>query len=264
MRLGITWGLAAGLFLALPAAAGELVLEGAFTQGGLVVGRTEPGAEVTVDGDPVRVSPDGVFLIGLGRDAPPSVVVRVDGGEPRTIEVARRSYPEQRIDGLAERKVTPSAEDLERIRADGALISGVRTRDSARTGFASGFVWPLRGTVSGVFGSRRILNGEPRRPHSGLDIAAPRGTPVGAAAAGVVVLVHEDMFFTGRTLMIDHGHGLTSVYAHLGEILAADGQTVAKGAPIGRVGSSGRATGPHLHWGVSLFSTRLDPALLVD
>jgi len=120
----------------------------------------------------------------------------------------------------------------------------------------------VRGRVSGVFGSQRILNGKPRRPHGGVDVAAPRGTPVVASADGVVVLARPDMFLTGKTVMIDHGHGLASVYAHMSEILVTQGQRVAKGTPIGRVGASGRVTGPHLHWGVSLFDTRLDPALL--
>lgn len=253
--------------LALPAKAADLVLEGSFVQGGLVVGRTAPGAVVLVDGRPVRVSPQGLFVIGFGRDAPPSVEVRAalaDGTVGiRTVEVAGRDYAEQRIDGLPERQVTPSAEDLERILADGALIAAARRTDSASTGFASGFAWPVRGDLSGVFGSRRILNGQPRRPHFGVDIAAPSGTPVGAAADGVVVLVHQDMFFNGRTIMIDHGHGLTSVYIHLSETLVVAGQPVARGTPIGRIGSSGRTTGPNLHWDVSLFSTHLDPALLV-
>ena len=251
---------------ALPASAGELVLEGSFTQGGLVIGQTSPGADVAIDGHPVRVSSEGRFLIGFGRDAPLTTEMKVsfpDGSsEMRTIKVKQRKYPEQRIDGLPPKSVTPSAEDLARIRSDGAMISDARKRDSTYTGFDSGFAWPVKGRLSGVFGSRRILNGKPRSPHSGTDIAAPRGTPVVATADGVIALAHEDMFYTGKTLMIDHGHGLTSVYAHLDKILVADGQPVTKGVPIGKIGSSGRATGPHLHWGVTLFSVKLDPALL--
>ncbi len=252
---------------ALPAAARELRLEGPPTQGGLVIGRGDAGIAVTVDGRRVRVSPEGLFLVGFGRDAPPRVEVRVrypDGATTvRVLHVAQRTYQVQRIDGLPSRQVTPDPEDLERIRADGAAIAAVRRGDTAEAYFASRFVWPVRGRVSGVFGSPRILNGEPRRPHGGVDVVAPRGTPVVASADGVVVLAHPDMFFTGRTVMIDHGHGLASVYAHMSEILVRQGQRVARGTPIGRVGASGRATGPHLHWGVSLFDTHLDPALLV-
>lgn len=252
---------------ASPAAARELSLEGPLTQGGLVIGRGDAGIAVTVDGRAVRVSPEGLFLVGFGRDAPPTAEVRVryPGGVTtvRVLHVARRTYQVQRIDGLPPRKVTPTPEDLERIRLDGAAIAAVRARDSSRADFASRFQWPVRGRVSGVFGSQRILNGKPRSPHGGVDVVAPLGTAVVASADGVVVLAHPDMFFTGRTVMIDHGHGLASVYAHMSEILVTQGQRVARGTPIGRVGASGRATGFHLHWGVSLFGTRLDPALLV-
>lgn len=251
---------------ALPAAARELSVEGHLTQGGLVIARGDAGIAVTVDGRAVRVSPEGLFLVGFGRDAPPTVEVRVrypDGVTTvRVLHVARRTYQVQRIDGLPPQKVTPDPKDLERIRLDGAAIAAVRARDSSRADFASRFQWPVRGRVSGVFGSQRILNGKPRNPHGGVDVVAPRGTPVVASAGGVVVLAHPDMFFTGRTVMIDHGHGLATVYAHMSEILVTQGQPVARGTPIGRVGASGRATGPHLHWGVSLFGTRLDPALL--
>ncbi len=250
-----------------PGAAHELSLEGPLTQGGLVIGRGDAGIAVTVDGRAVRVSPEGLFLVGFGRDAPPTVEVRVryrDGVTTvRVLHVARRTYQVQRIDGLPPRTVTPTPEDLERIRLDGAAIAAVRARDSSRADFASRFQWPVRGRVSGVFGSQRILNGKPRHPHGGVDVVAPPGTPVAASADGVVVLAHPDMFLTGRTVMIDHGHGLASVYAHMSEILVTQGQRVARGTPIGRVGASGRVTGPHLHWGVSLFDTRLDPALLV-
>ena len=140
----------------------------------------------------------------------------------------------------------------------------MRKRDTETTYFASGFLRPIKGgRISGVYGSQRILNGKPRSPHNGLDIAVPKGTPVMAAADGIVALVHEDMFYTGKTVMIDHGHGLTSVYIHMDSIRVADGQRVTKGAPIGTVGMTGRATGPHLHWGVTWFGTHLDPALLI-
>ena len=231
-----------------------------------MIGGIEPGSTVTVDGRPVRVSPRGTFLVGFGRDAPPRTLVRAtfpDGtAAGRTLDVERRHYEVQRIDGLPTRQVTPGPRDMKRIRAEAGLIAGARARDTAASGFDAGFAWPVVGRISGVFGSQRILNGEPRRPHVGVDVTADRGTPVVAAADGVVGLAHEDMFFTGKTLMIDHGHGLASVYAHLSAILVAEGESVARGQPVGRVGSTGRVTGPHLHWGVSLFATHLDPALL--
>jgi murein DD-endopeptidase MepM/ murein hydrolase activator NlpD len=261
-------GLALSLVFTAPTAAETLRLDGPLVQGGLVIGHTEPGAAVAVDGRELRVSPDGVFLIGLGRDAPPRLTVQVTFGggatAARTLEIARRTYHVQRIDGLPRRQVTPGAAELRRIKADNAAIAGVRGRDSAGAHFASGFAWPVEGRLSGDFGSRRILNGVPRRPHNGLDITAPQGTPVMAAAAGVVALARPDMFLTGHTVLIDHSHGLTSVYAHMSAILVEEGQPVAKGAPIGRVGATGRVTGAHLHWGVTWFATHVDPGLLVE
>jgi len=247
--------------------AGSLALDGNVTQGGLVIGKTEPGAKVSVDGREVRVSGDGAFLIGFGRDAKPAARLRVshpDGTRSeKTLSVIPRKYKVQRIDGLPPRQVTPTKpEDLKRIRDDNARIAAVRKLDSEQTDFASGFHWPTIGPISGVFGSQRILNGKPRKPHNGVDVAAPRGSTVTAAADGTVALVHPDMFFTGKTVMIDHGHGLSSVYVHMDDILVTGGQRVAKGTPIGTVGKTGRVTGPHLHWGVSLFGTHLDPALL--
>ena len=155
-----------------------------------------------------------------------------------------------------------SAPELARIRREGAEIAAVRRRDTAATWFARGFRWPLFGVVTGVYGSQRILNGEPRRPHYGIDIAAPTGTPVGVPAAGLVALAEADLFFTGGTVLIDHGHGLTSVYSHLAEVLVRVGDKVATGDILGTVGATGRVTGPHLDWRVNWFKTRLDPALL--
>ncbi|MEO5338494.1 MAG: M23 family metallopeptidase [Magnetospirillum sp. WYHS-4] len=255
------------LVLALPVPAAGLTLDGPLTQGGLVVGRAPPGTRVTLDGAPVRVSQDGLFLLGFGRDAPARAELSLTGPDGRTetrdLKVAAREYPVQRIEGLPEKKVSPPPEDLERIRRESAQVAEARKADTARPFFGDGFVWPADGVVSGVFGSQRILNGKPRAPHNGVDIAASTGTPVRAMGAGIVRLAHPDMLLTGRTLMIDHGHGLTSVYLHLEDIRVAEGREVAKGTVIGSVGKSGRATGPHLHWGVNLFATALDPVLVV-
>lgn len=257
------------LFLPAPttAFAGTLSLNGPLIQGGLVIGQTEPGAKASMDGKPVRVDAAGVFLIGFGRDAAAQARLLIEHADGSRIEkelkVAARAYPVQRIDGLPERQVTPPPADMSRIQDDSLRIAEVRRLDSDRRGFASGFMWPVEGLVSGVFGSQRILNGKPRRPHNGVDVVAPKGAPVVACADGVVALVHQDMFFTGRTVLIDHGHGLMSAYAHLDDIRVKAGERVAKGARIGSVGRTGRVTGPHLHWGVSLFGTHLDPALLV-
>ncbi len=243
-----------------------LEINGELTQGGLVTSRVDPGTKVTVGKRQIRVSPEGFFLLGFGRDAPAKISLRVlhPSGvqENKTLTIKPRTWKVSRVDGLLGRKVTPKPEDLRRIRADSAKIKKVRRLSTEAPHFLSGFGWPVTGRISGVFGSQRILNGQPRRPHVGTDIAAPLGTPVLAIADGVVALVQQDMFFTGKTLMIDHGHGLASVYAHMDKILAKKGAHITKGAPVGHVGKSGRATGPHLHWGISLFATHLDPELV--
>ena len=251
-----------------PAAETGLRLEGPQVQGGLLRGRVAPGSAVEFDGVPVRVSEDGWFLVGFGRDAPARAVLTVaypDGRrERRVLAVKPRKYRVERIDGLPPRKVTPrSEEDLARIRAEVRMVRMARLTDDPRTDFLAGFLWPAKGRISGVYGSRRILNGEPRRPHYGLDIAAPTGARVVAPAAGVVTLAHPDMFFSGGTLIVDHGHGLSSAFLHLSRILVGKGQRVERGQSIAEVGATGRATGAHLDWRVNLFGRRLDPGLLV-
>ena len=247
--------------------AGTLELQGQPVQGGLMQGRTDPGTEVTFDGRPVRISKDGVFLIGFGRDAPAQaklVVTFTDGSrEWRELKVGQRKYKIQRIDGLPPRKISPSEEDLARIHRESASIKEARTKDDARTDFLKGFIWPAKGRISGVYGSQRILNGEPRRPHYGLDIAAPVETPVVAPASGIVTLTHPDMFYSGGTLILDHGHGLSSTFIHLHRILVKEGQYVRQGDVIAEIGATGRVTGPHLDWRINLFKRRLDPQLIL-
>ncbi len=241
----------------------QLVLEGAAEQGGLLLGRVAPGSEVRLDERPVRVAEDGAFVLGFDRDAAAEAALEVRHAngirEQRTLTVAPRDWEVQRIDGLPSKQVAPDDDALRRIRAEAALIRAARKRDSAEALFASGFLRPVEGRISGVFGSQRILNGQPRSPHSGTDYAAPAGTPVKATADGVVSLAHADMFFTGKTVMIDHGHGLASVYAHLSEVAVVEGARGRRGEVIGAVGATGRATGPHLHFGISWHDVRLDP-----
>ena len=256
------------LALAGPMArAAELGLEGDFLQGGLVFGQAAPGAEVTLDGRRVRVTGAGRFIVGFGRDAPPNAVLEVawpDGKvELRHLVVAKRDYKIQRIDGLLPKMVTPPEAVLARIRAENGRIAQARAVDRAEPLFESGFVWPAVGPITGVFGSQRVLNGEPKRPHFGVDIAAPAGTPVTAPADGVVAIAEADMYYTGGTVLIDHGHGLTSVYSHLAEVWVKAGARLSQGDAIGSVGATGRVTGPHLDWRINWFDQRLDPALLV-
>ena len=254
------------LLLAGNARADDLALDGALTQGGLMVGRTLPGATVTLDGRPLRLTDDGRFLFGFGRDHGPAAVLvlrRADGSdETRHLAVAPRQYDIQRIEGLPPRQITPSPEDLARIKRERALIDAAWARDSG-PGFSAAFAWPVLGPISGIYGSQRILNGEPRQPHYGVDVAAPAGTPVGAAADGTVSLAEPDLFFTGGTVVIDHGHGLSSTYSHLSAVLVAPGQAVRQGEPIGRVGATGRVTAAHLDWRLTWRGERLDPQLTV-
>jgi murein DD-endopeptidase MepM/ murein hydrolase activator NlpD len=265
------WALAFsfGVVFAVVSALGasDLHLEGELVQGGVVRGQAVPGSVVWLDGRELRVSDDGWFVFGLGRDAPDRAVLVVghpDGREERRdLEVAGRTYRIQRIDGLPPRQVTPSEQDLARIRTDAELIEAARQRNTGNRGFTEPATWPALGPVSGVYGSQRILNGEPRSPHRGVDVAAPAGTPVGAMASGVVSLAETAMYYTGGTVMVDHGHGLHSVYAHLRDVLVEVGQRVAQGGTLGTVGATGRATGPHLHWGVYWLDQAVDPALLV-
>ncbi|MEK9672362.1 MAG: M23 family metallopeptidase [Rhodospirillaceae bacterium] len=257
------------LALAAPASAAEtdLNLNGAFVQGGLVQGRAEPRSAVTLDGVAVPVTPEGDFIIGFGRGAKGTATLTVtppgEKAKSRTLKIAKRDFKVQRIDGLPKRKVEPQQQDLTRIRGEQAMINAVRQLKTLTRGFADGFQWPVTGRISGVYGSQRILNGQPRSPHYGVDIAAPEGTAIEAMAAGRVALVHQDMFFTGKTVMIDHGLGLSSIYIHMSKIAVKEGDPVTRGQKIGEVGMTGRATGPHLHWGVAWQKTQLDPALLV-
>ncbi|MBN42575.1 MAG: peptidase [Alphaproteobacteria bacterium] len=237
------------------------------TQGALVIGTAAPGAAVVLDGEPLRVDPaSGRFVFGVDRDRTEAFTLQIDLGEGRReirrLPVVMRDYDIERIDGLPARKVSPNARDMERIRREGHLISAVRARDSEMLYFENGFAWPIIGQITGRYGNQRILNGKPRRPHLGIDIAAPTGTPVLASARGVVTLAEDDLFFTGGTIVLDHGYGLTSIYSHLDSIDVDEGEMVVMGAPIGTVGSTGRSTGPHLDWRINWFDVRLDPELI--
>ena len=254
------------LGLAPPAQAVELDLAGHATQGGLMLGRVAPGAHVALEGKAVQVTPEGGFVIGFGRDHGPSArldVTTAEGTRHEMITVTKRDWDIQRIDGLPPAKVTPDTSAQPRIAAEAERMRAVRRNDRASGDFTQAFRWPAMGRVSGVFGSQRILNGEARQPHYGLDVAGAVGTPVLAAGAGVVTLADPDLYFTGGTLAIDHGHGLVSIYAHLSRLDVKVGQQVAVGDAVGAIGATGRATGPHLHWSLSWFDERLDPALVV-
>lgn len=245
----------------------DLTLTGKPIQGGLVFGQTHPDNQVFFDDKKIMLSGNGVFLIGFGRNAPGHVALRVhdQAGKSHTQEliIEQRQYDIQHIDGLPKDQVTPPPEDLERIRDDGRLVAAARDRLDDRLDFLVGFQWPAIGPISGVYGSQRVLNGEPRRPHFGVDVAAEVGAEVMAPAPGIVTLAHPDLYFSGGTLIIDHGHGLSSTFLHLSKVEVNVGQRVEQGQLVARVGATGRVTGPHLDWRMNLRGIRLDPQLLV-
>jgi len=258
----------ARLILGLALAAGApmaqaLELQGDPVQGGLIFGRTAPGATVTLDGREVMVSDEGRFVIGFGRDETGTAVLEISEPDATTqrreLTIAAREYDIERVDGLPPETVTPPPEVLERIRNDSAMVGQARARRDDRTDWVEGFSWPATGRLSGFYGSQRILNGEPRRPHFGVDVAAPEGTPVTAPAPGVVTLAHPDLYFSGGTIIIDHGQGLSSTFLHLSTVETEVGERVETGDLIGRIGATGRATGPHLDWRMNWLNKRVDP-----
>lgn len=249
------------------AANAAVTLEGQIVQGGLVFGQAPAGSQVRLDGETLMVSDEGRFLIGFGRDETQARHLEVQLPDnqrwSRTLTPEQRTFDIQRIDGLPSEQVTPLPEVLKRIRDEAAMARRARERRDSRTDWTDGFIWPAEGRISGVYGSQRILNGQARAPHWGIDIAAPTGTPVLAPAAGIVTLTHPDMYFSGGTIFLDHGHGLISAFLHLSEIKVEQGQSIAQGEIIGLIGATGRATGPHLDWRISLGDTRVDPMLLL-
>lgn len=251
----------------LPSTVLSVTLEGERVQGGMLIGKTEPGNQIRFNDKPIRVSPEGFFLIGFGRDDSLRHTLEVSRAgkrvEKRQIEIAERAYRIQKIDGLPPSKVIPPKRDWARIKKEAALVKQARKRDDDRSDFTNGFIWPSKGIISGVYGSQRILNGTPKRPHFGIDIAAPVGTLVVAPADGVVTLAYPDMFYSGGTLIVDHGHQLSSSFLHLHKILVKEGDLVKQGDPIAEIGATGRVTGAHLDWRMNLRQARIDPQLLV-
>jgi murein DD-endopeptidase MepM/ murein hydrolase activator NlpD len=253
--------------VAATAHAGQLKLDGKFTQGGLIIGQTDPGAQVRFEGEKIRVSPEGIFVIGFNRDAKPTASLALtfaDGSRRQeTLKISQRNFKTQAIDGLPKAKVRPPKEVLARIKRETMMIVRARAPDTPEIHFLQGWRWPAIGPISGVYGSQRTLNGIPSRPHYGIDIAAPVGTEVVAPTSGIVRLAHKDMYFSGGTIIIDHGYGLTSAFLHLKSLSVKVGQRVTLGQRIGTIGATGRATGPHLDWRINLFKRRLDPGLLM-
>ncbi|MGH8172250.1 MAG: M23 family metallopeptidase [Rhodanobacteraceae bacterium] len=242
------------------------------SQGALVIGKIAPGSKARVGERDLLVTTEGEIVFGVGRDenGPVTIDVRSRNGEHERIEIAvtPRDWPIERIEGVPPQTVEPSPEIAARIKREQARVVAARSRNDVREDFLETFLWPVQGRISGRFGNQRVYvvnkKDVPKSPHSGMDIAVPQGTPVKAPASGLVTFVDADLYLTGGTLVIDHGHGVSSNFLHLSRIDVKVGDRVEQGQVIAAVGMTGRATGPHLHWGLNWFDVRLDPLLLVE
>ena len=247
------------VFLLISTSSFAVTFEGKFIQGTFILGKTEPGSEVFIDKKKVKVTSDGFFVLGLGRDRKNDVVITINK-EKIVKKVFKREYKIQRIDGLPPKQVTPPPEVYERIKKDNILIGKARSIDSELPFFKNKFILPVdKSIITGVYGSQRILNGKPRRPHYGLDFAASEGTPIKAMLDGVVTLSESDLYFTGGTIIFDHGHGVSTLYMHLKDVHVNVGDVIKQGEIIGLVGKTGRSTGPHLDVRLNWFDVKLDP-----
>ncbi len=245
----------------------NVVLNGKFTQGALLRGQAPAGAKVTLNGETVQTNKDGKFVVGFEREAPlqQTLVVKLDNGQKwqRDITLEKREYNIQRIDGLEQKMVSPPAEVTARIKQDNINVANARSGNTDLDALFTRFEWPAKGVISGVYGSQRILNGVPKWPHYGLDIANETGTPVYAPVDGVVTMV-DDLYYSGNTLILDHGMRVFSTFLHMDTITVEVGETVKQGEQIGTIGSTGRSTGPHLDWRINLGNTRLDPQTIIS
>ena len=247
----------------------KTIIQGEKIAGGIIFFKSEEGVKAFLDGNAIPVSQNGSFIIGFHRDPKVKQILKIIGKnmqEEIILYVKKRNYNIQRIDGIDPSKVNPPVEVIERIRKEAKLVKNARflSRSIATPYYEEGFQVPAEGVISGVYGSQRILNGEPRQPHYGIDIALPIGHPVTAAGTGKVLLAERDLYFSGGTIIIGHGQGLTTTYLHLSKIKVNLGEYVDKGSLIGEVGSTGRVTGPHLDWRAEWMGRRIDPAYLVN
>lgn len=262
------------LLLSLPVSASStnteesLQLKGEIKQGGLLIGKAQPGSEVWLNDRAITVSQNGDFVFGFGRDESKAhtLLVKTPSGETLTKEITPqvREYDIQRINGIKKSIMKPNSEALKRVRKDNAIIAQARKTNSPLLAFSKPFIAPMEGRVTGVYGSQRVFNGEPKRPHFGLDYAGKTGDPIKSPADGTVLVYEPDMFYSGGTMIIDHGHGITSTFLHLSASHVKVGESVKQGQVIAAVGASGRATGPHLDWRINWFNVRIDPALVLS
>ena len=243
------------------------LLNGKITQGALMRGRVAPSSNVYLDGERLSLSSKGDFAFGFAYDRTKSAILKLEHAgapaEEQELKPVIREYKVQKINGLPEKFVDPPQGVMARIERDNKLIGAARSRNTDEAWFVDDFAWPVRGPVTGVFGSQRILNGVPKRPHFGLDIAASEGKPIYAPVGAIVSMADSDLYFTGGTVTLDHGRGISTSYLHMSRIDVKVGDRIEKGQVIGAIGKTGRATGPHLCWRLNWFQERLDPALVL-
>jgi len=251
-------------FLFFTTSSFAVTFEGKFIQGSFIIGKTDPSSEVYIDKKKIKITTDGYFVFGIGRDRKNDVIIKIN--ETKVVKkVFKREYKIQKIDGLDEKKVTPPEEVYERIKRENKWIGEARATDSDLSFFKNKFIIPVeKAIITGVYGSQRILNGKPKWPHYGLDFAAEEGTKIKAMLDGTVTLAKPDLFYTGGTLIFDHGHGISTLYMHMEKIFVKKGQKIKQGNIIGTVGSTGRATGAHLDVRLNWFNIRLDPATVLN
>ena len=252
-------------FIITPVKAVEF--KGKFIQGHYIIGITDPSTQIIIDKKEVKVSKDGYFVFGIDRDRKFDLTISKikDGKKEKIIKkVLKRKYNIQRIDGLEESKVTPPESVYKRIKKENNKIGEARAINSDLSFFKNQFIMPVEGIISGVYGSQRILNGKPKWPHYGIDIAAKQGTMIKSSGSGVVTMAEEDLYYTGGTIIMDHGHGISTIYSHLETVIVSVGDKINQGDIIGTVGSTGRSTGPHLDFRVNWFQTRLDPMTVLN
>mgnify|MGYP001347025226 CR=1 FL=1 len=255
------------LFFSVPSQLNAIEFKGKFLQGHYIIGLTEPSAQIIVGKKEVKVSKDGYFVFGIDRDRKIDLIITkiIDGKKEKIIKkVLKRKYNIQRIDGLEESKVTPPESVYKRIKQENNKIGEARATNSDLSFFKDKFIMPVEGIISGVYGSQRILNGKPKWPHYGIDIAAKKGTKIKSSGTGVVTMAELDLYYTGGTIIMDHGHGISTIYSHLETIDVKIGDEILQGDIIGTVGSTGRSTGPHLDFRVNWFQTRLDPMSILN
>ena len=251
----------------IPTYSYAIEFKGKFLQGHFIVGITNPSAKIIIDKKEVKVSKDGFFAFGIDRDREFDLTItKIQDGKKEKIvkKVLKRKYNIQRIDGLEESKVTPPESVYKRIKEENNKIGKARAINSDLPFFKNQFIMPVNGIISGVYGSQRILNGKPKWPHYGIDIAAKKGTMIKSSGSGTVTMAEDDLYYTGGTIIMDHGHGISTIYSHLESVMVSVGDKINQGDIIGTVGSTGRSTGPHLDFRVNWFQTRLDPMSVIN